>query len=475
MPGIGDADGGRTGGRHILTPRNGAESARGDEFLGQPRGLGVLFASELWERFSYYGMRALLVLYMVEHLLAPERLSEALGLAGLKRALEALSGPLAPQPFASQIYGLYTGLVYLTPILGGLVADRFLGRTRTITLGAAMMAAGHFMMADERLFLIALLLVAFGCGAFKPNVTTQVGELYAAGDARRDRAYSIFYVGINVGAFLAPLVCGSLGETLGWHYGFAAAGVGMAIGLGVYLFGRSCLPGDAPRRQYPVAARGAGTPFRRALFSILLLFPSSALFWAAFEQQGNTIALWAAQFTDRGVDLLGWRTEIPVTWFQAFNPLMIFLLTPPLVAFWARLARTRREPSTLRKLSLGCLGVALSYGVMALAAHASAGDRASWLWLLLYFFMITLSELHFSPITLSLVSRLAPEGSRSALMGVWFTSMFLGNLAAGWIGSFWSSMTRPAFFLMMAGLGLAGAAIVEAARRPLGAAISTER
>jgi len=444
-------------------------------FLGHPGGLGFLFGAELWERFSYYGMRALLVLYMVEHLLAPERLDAALGLPELKRLLETLSGPLAPQPLASQIYGLYTGLVYLTPILGGLVADRLLGRTRTIAIGAAMMAAGHFMMADERLFLIALLFIAFGCGAFgcgafKPNISTQVGELYAPGDARRDRAYSIFYVGINIGAFFAPLVCGTLGERLGWHYGFAAAGVGMGVGLVTYLAGRSRLPPDIVAQAGP-GARETGPRFRRALLCIALLFLPSTLFWAAFEQQGNTIALWAAQSTDRSLDLFGWRTEIPVTWFQAFNPAMIFLFTPPLVAYWGRLAAQGREPSTLRKLTLGCLGVALSYAVMALAAFLSGGDKASWLWLLVYFVVITLAELHFSPITLSLVSHLAPEGARSALMGAWFASMFLGNLAAGWLGGFWSSMTNAHFFLMMAALGVVGAAIVAAARRPLAAFI----
>jgi len=191
---------------------------RRDDILGHPRGLAFLFSSEMWERFSYYGMRALLVLYMVDYLLTPERANAALGLDALKRGLEAVSGPLAPQPFASQIYGLYTGLVYLTPILGGFVADRAFGRRRTIVIGAALMAVGHFMMAFDRLFLIALFLIALGCGGFKPNISVQVGELYARKDARRDRAYSIFYVGINIGAFFAPLVCGTVGETIGWHY-----------------------------------------------------------------------------------------------------------------------------------------------------------------------------------------------------------------------------------------------------------------
>jgi proton-dependent oligopeptide transporter, POT family len=198
---------------------------------------------------------------------------------------------------------------------------------------------------------------------------------------------------------------------------------------------------------------------------ILLLFLPSALFWAAFEQQGNTIALWAERFTDRGVGLLGWRAEIPVTWFQAFNPLMIFLFTPPLVALWGRLARRGWEPSTMRKLSLGCFGVALSYGVMAAAAWSGAGGKASWLWLLAYFVVITLSELHFSPITLSLVSHLAPNGARSTLMGLWFTSMFLGNVLAGWLGGLWSSLSGVAFFSMIAAVGVLAAIMIEAAGR----------
>lgn len=441
---------------------------RRDDFLGHPRGLAFLFSSEMWERFSYYGMRALLVLYMVEYLLTPERMNAALGLDALKRGLETLSGPLGSQPFASQIYGLYTGFVYLTPILGGLIADRWLGRTRTIVIGAALMAVGHFMMAFDRMFLIALFLIALGCGGFKPNISTQVGELYAPKDARRDRAYSIFYVGINIGAFFAPLVCGTVGETIGWHYGFACAGAGMVVGLVTYLIGLRNLPREPPPLERRAPTAQTRTQFRRSFAVLMLLFAPSALFWAAFEQQGNTIALWAAQSTDRGVDILEWRADLPVTWFQAFNPMMIFLFTPPLVSLWSWLARFGREPSTIRKMTLGCLGVAASYGVMALAAWANDGGKASWLWLLAYFAVITVAELHFSPIALSLVSHVAPEGSRSALMGLWFTSMFLGNLLAGWLGGLWSSLSSVYFFLLMGALGVVGALIVEAARRPLG-------
>ena len=204
--------------------------------FGHPRGLTYLFTTEMWERFSYYGMRSLLVLYMTKYLLLADHSGDVVGLLGLKRALESMFGPLDVQPLSSQIWGLYTGLVYFTPIFGGLLADRVLGQRRTVVIGAVLMAIGHFMMAIEQLFLFALFALILGSGCFKPNISTQVGGLYAPGDPRRDRAYSIFYVGINVGAFLAPLICGTLGEEVGWHYGFAAAGVGMCIGLCIYLY-----------------------------------------------------------------------------------------------------------------------------------------------------------------------------------------------------------------------------------------------
>src|SRR5712671_6402650 len=223
-------------------------AVRTPDLFGHPRGLTYLFATEMWERFSYYGMRAILVLYMVRTLLLPGHAEAVIGLDALKHGFEMLVGPVGPQPLSSHIYGLYTGLVYLTPLFGGLLADRVLGQHRTILIGAAMMAIGHFMMAFEPLFLLALTMLILGNGAFKPNMSAQVGGLYAPGDPRRDRAYSIFYVGINLGAFFAPLVCGTLGEELGWHYGFTAAGVGMTIALAIYLYAMPALPPDELHR-----------------------------------------------------------------------------------------------------------------------------------------------------------------------------------------------------------------------------------
>src|SRR5258707_2321234 len=281
-------------------------------------------------------MRPLLFLYLVDYWLTRATAPTVWGLATLQRGLEAVSGPLGIQPLASQIYGLYTGLVYLTPIIGGIIADRWIGRTPTVIVGAMLMVAGHFMMAFEHLFLVALMLLIVGNGAFKPNIATQVGGLYQPDDPRRDRAYSVFYVGINVGAFFSPLVCGALGENIGWHYGFASAGIGMAFGLVTYPVGLPRTPENLARPEPVKPEPFDAARLRAALLGILILFIPTALFWAAYEQQGNTIALWAENATDRSVNLLFWRGEIPVTWFQAFNPLMSFLFTPPLIAFWSR-------------------------------------------------------------------------------------------------------------------------------------------
>jgi proton-dependent oligopeptide transporter, POT family len=442
----------------MVTPR---------DFLGHPRGLAFLFATEMWERFSYYGMRTLLVLYMVKYLFVSDHVETVIGYRALKHTLELVFGPLGPQPLASQVYGLYTGLVYFTPLLGGLLADRVLGQRRTVILGASLMALGHFMMAFERLLFLALLVLIFGSGAFKPNTTTQVGGLYPPGDARRDRGYSIYYVGINLGAFLAPLVCGTLGEGIGWHFGFAAAGVGMLIGLVVYLLATPFLPPDEITK--PGARSGAPltSEERGAIWAILLLSIPVALFWATYEQQGNTIALWAEDNTDRFIRLFGFAVEIPTTWFQAFNPFMIFAFTPLLITLWARQGRRGREPSTLTKMALGCFGLAAGNLILAVSAVTAGAEKASWLWLFVYFIVITIGELYLSPTSLSLVSKIAPARAASLMMAVWLGTSFGGNLLAGFLGSYWSAMAKPAFFLMITAIAALAGIIIALFRRPL--------
>jgi POT family proton-dependent oligopeptide transporter len=322
------------------------------------------------------------------------------------------------------------------------------------------MAIGHFMMAFEYLFLFALGFLILGNGAFKPNISTQVGALYPPGDRRRDRAFSIFYVGINLGAFLAPLICGTLGEELGWHYGFAAAGVGMTLSLIIYLAATPNLPKDAFEKRAALHAPLDRTAWQ-SIIALLLLFAPISLFWATYEQQGNTITLWADQFTDR--HFLG--GEIPVTWFQAFNPFMIFAFTPFIVALWRW--QGQNEPSTATKLAIGCLITALAYLIMVAAAWNTGGGKASWLWLLAYFVVITIGELYVSPTSLSLVTKIAPASLLSMMMGVWLSTSFIGGFLAGYLGTFWSSMEKPYFFLMLALVSAVSGIVIAILRRPL--------
>jgi len=421
------------------------------DVLGHPRGLAVLFATETWERFSYFGNAALVVLYMVKYLLDPVRVESVLGFAAVRTALEFLFGKLEPQPLASQLFGFYTGFAYFAPILGGLIADRLVGRRRTVIVGGVLMAIGHFMMAFEALFLFALLALILGIGAFKPNISAQVGDLYAPGDHRRDRAYSIFYLGINIGAFAAPLVCGTLAVHYGWHYGFGAAGIGMLVSLGIYLHGMRHLPPD--QLPPPKAAGGEKTSLdrdeRRAVLTLIGICVLVIFFWAAYDQQGNTIVLWAEDFTDRSIDLTFWRGEIPSPWFLALNPLMIFVLTPVIVRRWGRQGQRGTESAPVTKMAFGCLCVALGYLVLVAAASTAAG-KASPLWLLGYFFLATIGELHLAPVGLALISKIAPARMLSLMMGIWFATTLPADILAGFLGGFWSTLSKPNFFLLIA-------------------------
>lgn len=420
----------------------GPRPPQGEKTLfGHPSGLFVLFFTEMWERFSYYGMRALLVYYMTKHLLLSQEQS-------------------------SHVYGLYCGLVYFTPFLGGILADRWLGRSRCVVAGGVIMAAGHFLMAFEPLFYPALLLLVAGNGAFKPNISAQVGGLYPDGDPRRDRAFSIFYVGINLGAFLAPLVCGTLGEMWGWHYGFGAAGVGMLIGLGVYVFGRSRLPVDRfGREQAAQDGDESSGDDRSRVLGLVAVCCIVVLFWAVYEQSGNTLALWADQDTDRRI--FGW--EMPASWFQAFNPFLIFTLTPLVTSLWAWQSARCREPSSAAKIGLGLFLAGAAFLVMVYPGllYARDGTPVSMFWLLGNTVLLTLGELYLSPVGLSLVTKLAPRRMVSMFMGVWFMAQFAGNMAAGLLGGLWTSLPQGAFFLILAGVALAAGCLVLALLRPL--------
>ncbi len=457
---------------------------------GHPSGLYVLFGSEMWERFSFYGMRALLVLYLTKHLKMTD-------------------------DDAGAIYGTYTGLVYVTPLLGGFLADKFLGQRKAILIGGIVMAMGHFAMAFEPLLYLALGLLIVGNGFFKANISTMVGNLYGKEDARRDGGYTIFYMGINLGALAAPLVCGTLGERVGWHYGFAAAGVGMVLGLASFVFFQRSLVGGFPpdrsgdprprlstvdyvqvaliaalclgavygateawptirpiwnppglrpgatlayhasaaigivallfwasgRRSARAVAEedggGARTSFtfedyqRIAVIAIATAF--AVIFWAGFEQAGNTLTLFADRKTDRRI--LGY--SFPASYFQTVNPSLIVLMAPFFTAIWTALGRTRAHISSTAKLGIGLVWVGLGYIIMYAASRRfdESGSPVGPQWLASVYLLHTIGELCLSPIGLSLVNKLAPARIASMMMAVWFLAPSLGNYLGGTLDS----------------------------------------
>jgi POT family proton-dependent oligopeptide transporter len=445
------------------------------QLFGHPRGLTYLFTTEMWERFSYYGMRAILVLYLTNFLLLHPTVDHVVGYSAVKHIFETLFNggkPLAVQPFSSLIYGNYTALVYLTPFFGGIIADRWLGQRYSVIVGGVIMAAGEFILMLPQAMFIGLLFLIIGNGFFKPNISTQVGNLYKPDDSRIDRAYSIFYVGINVGAFFSPLICGSLGEdpSYGYHWGFFAAGVGMVVGQIIYLFALRTLPPDRIARvksATEVKKPMTGSDWGAVIAIILLCIPVT-FFWATYEQQGNTMNLWAQDFTNRHLipGIINW--EIPVTWFQAFNPFMIFAFTPFVVSLWGRQSTRGKEPSTVSKMAIGLVLVAVSYIIMAFAAHITGvHEQTSWLWLLAFFAVITLGELYLSPIGLALVARVAPPQILSAMMGLWFITSFTGNMLQGYIGTYFSVMTKEHFFEMCAVIAFAAGVVTWLFNFPL--------
>jgi proton-dependent oligopeptide transporter, POT family len=462
-------------------------TARSDVFadrslFGHPKGLGLLFLTEMWERFSYYGMRALLVLFLVnaQHWTAEN---------------------------AAILYGRYTMLVYLTPLVGGYLADRVIGTRRSLVIGAIIIAAGHFTLAvpGTVTFYIGLGLIIVGTGFFKSNVSTQVGQIYSDGDTRRDAGFTIFYMGINTGAFLGPIVCGYLAESSdwGWHYGFAAAGVGMVLGLITYLWGRErYLPGiglppvAAPANPGAQASAQAGVPLsnpmhaiggaiagtaigwiaifakthqllgsdpfdlamsvsmgavigaalaiailgshgeeRRRVTAIFIVAFFVVFFWAAYEQAGSSMNL----FADRNTDLtLGGLVSkpIPASWFQSVNSFFILLFSPIFALIWTVLGKRRMEPSTAMKMVIGLFLLGTGFLFMVVGAKgADQGLKVSWIWLTAAYCFHTLGELCLSPVGLSYVTKVSPVRFASLMMGVWFLANAAANLLAGTIAS----------------------------------------
>jgi proton-dependent oligopeptide transporter, POT family len=476
-----------------------ASTAIGDRaFFGHPRGLGLLAAAEMWERFSYYGMRAILVLY----------LTKALHWSGQD---------------AARLYGAYTGAVYLTPMIGGYLADRFIGTRRSLVLGGIIIAIGHFLLAVEGMsfFYAGLIAVVIGTGFFKPNVSTMVGQLYAKGDTRRDTGFTIFYSCFNFGAFLAPLICGYLAENerFGWHFGFAAAGVGMVLGLIVYLVGRDkYLPGIglAPEHAHDTetlaeigdlgipaygrnAALGAGAGVlvaiaasaqsimtiglpawafslsglmslaygiiigaaftvallgtqgeeRRRVWALVMVSFFVVFFWLVFEQAGSSLTLFADRDTDltRGASFFG-LDRIPASWFASIQPLCIILLGPFAGWFWMYLQQRRMEPSTTMKMVLGLFLAGCGFFLLIFAGRAvDAGDKVSPLWLVAAYLFHSFGEIALYPVGLSYVTKVAPMQFMSLLMGTWFLAISAANFLGGFMAGLIETVpSRATFF-----------------------------
>ncbi len=467
---------------------------------GHPRGLNTLFFTEMWERFSYYGMRALLILFMVAS-------TEAGGLG-------------FDTERAGRIYGLYTAAVYIASLPGGWVADRLLGLRRAVLWGGIVIAAGHFSMAIPGLttFYLGLALIVVGTGLLKPNVSAMVGELYAEGDTRRDAGFSIYYMGINIGAFAAPLVCGTLGQQIDWHVGFAAAGVGMVAGLIQYVATGDRL-GDVGRT--PARAAGSGgfslsasglmwvagaaimlaalawgglsslqrlgllaagsTVFIASLYvgqgfskvektrglSIYFFFWVAALFWSGFEQAGSSLNLFADRLTRN--EMLGFG--FPSTWFQSLNPLYIIVLAPVFSWLWIKLGE--RQPSSPAKFALGLYGVGFGFLVMVAAANLTDGDyRVSPLWLIVTYLLHTVGELCLSPVGLSAMTKLAPKRIVGQIMGVWFLAAAIGNYMGGEIATYFETLPLARIFGSVAavtlGVGLLVSLLTPFVRRQMG-------
>lgn len=433
-------------------------------FLGHPRGLGYLGFAEAWERFSYYGMQTLLVLYMTRQLLLPGHVEHVAGFSTLRPILEGIYGrPLSTVALASAIFGLYTGLVYLTPIAGGLIADRWLGRTRTITIGALLMATGHFLMAFDVSFLVALVCLLIGVGCFKGNLASQVGALYAPSDLRRADAFQIYFLFINAAVIAAPLVAGTLGESYGWHYGFGAAGVGMVIGLGVYLSGRRWLPPDTLVAR---GARASGPALtrdeRNAVLLLVALLPVLAVGAVTNQQIFNSYLLWVPDHVS--LHFFGWT--MPTTWLVTLDSVVSVTFLVGSVAFWRVWAKRAKEPDEVTKLMLGLFISSLGAVCLAAAGWLSAsGQKASFGWVLGFELLNSIGFANVFPVGLALYARAAPKSVAGTFIAIYYLHLFLCNNLVGWLGGLLERMGGAQFWLLHAGLAASAGVVMGIASR----------
>ena len=431
---------------------------------GHPRGLAVLAATELAERFSYYGMTALLALYMVKQLLLPDHAGDVIGLAGLRSLME-WRGPISDQAFASLIYGWYGGLVYFTPIVGGFVADRLLGAKRTVTLGALLMAGGHIAMSFDASFLGALLLLILGSGLLKGNIAAQVGTLYAPqAESERSHGFTIFSTGINIGSVLGPLASGGVAALYGWHAGFALAAGVMFVALAIYIFGQRYLPDQqAVRRdrpQLPPLSREEKVRSWALVALIAITIPPII----AYTMIWNIGIIWI----DERVALATPFGAVPASWFNSVDSFASIVVVPALLALWAWQARRGQEPGGIGKIGLGAAIVGASALLFA-AGEVFAGPdgQVSVWWALAAYFGMGVAFMWYWPTLLAVVSQAAPSKINATMVSATYLAFFVGSAVMGWVGSFYGEMGKPAFWILNAAIGFAGALVAWLIRRPL--------
>lgn len=432
-----------------------AKDDRSDGFFDHPKGLAYLAFTEAWERFSYYGMSALLVLYMVDQLLLPGHVGHVLGFGAFRYGLENVFGPLSNQALASEIFGLYSGFVYFTPVLGGWIADRWIGQRKAVVLGALSMSSGHIAMAFDQSFLLALLLLIVGSGLLKGNISAQVGGLYPASEeARRTRGFAIFSTAINFGAVVGPLACGFLGERFGWHVGFGTAALFMLGGLATYLSGYRHLPAKVERKMLAAASMTSDDwKTVAALVAVMLIAVFQSI---AYYQLANVLPVWLQEHGDMNAG----GFLIPIPWYQSIDPLFSILFVPVLFALWRWQDRQGGEPSELGKIGQGAWLCAIANLVLVASILAAGSHRIVWIWPFLYCALQGIAFVYYWPTLLALVSRAAPAKINSTMMGICFLTLFVSNLFIGWIGTFYEGLGPLAFWSLHAGIAASGGILV---------------
>jgi proton-dependent oligopeptide transporter, POT family len=428
-------------------------------FLGQPVGVAYLAMTEAWERFSFYGMRALLVLYMVQEILLPGRIEGVAGMDGYRAWAEGAFGPMSTQAFASQTFGLYAGFVYFTPMFGGLIADRWLGAKKTVMIGIVLMTLGHFAMVFDASFLLALVLLVLGSGCLKGNIAAQVGHLYAAHEeAGRTRGYTIFSTGINIGATLGPLACGLAAQVYGWHAAFGLAGAMMLLAASFYFAGWTHLADDRPagrRKVHPPMERRDWTTVMLIAFVLALSLGQ----FLAHDQIFNVGMIWLSEQASLATSY----GKVPEAWFAAEDSFASIAIVPFLIWLWHWQGRHGEEPHDTEKMAMGALVMTASMLALATGAwQAEAGGQASIVWPILAFFLSGAAFMFSWPVMLAFVSRRAPPAVNAVLMASVYLTGFITGVGSGWLGRFYAPLGATQFWLLHAGIALAGAGLLWA-------------